>query len=98
MVQCYLYMGKPGEVIIHADPLIQRHRGTIEELIVLSFVWHAQQDLLRKPEDAAVTKERMRQVFNQLPPTAFRPTSDDYSREFWEKRWFSPPPPAGGTR
>ena len=63
-----------------------------------SFVWHAQQDLLRKPEDAAVTKERMRQVFNQLPPTAFRPTSDDYSREFWEKRWFSPPPPAGGTR
>lgn len=93
VVQSYQQMGNGEAVLVYAAPIIERHRGTVEELIVLSFVYNTQQRQLNKPEDAARTKDRMRELFNQLPPTAFRATTDEYSRQYWEKVWFGP----GGT-
>jgi tetratricopeptide (TPR) repeat protein len=90
VVQSYQQLGNGDGVLAYAAPIIDRHRGTIEELIVLSMVYHAQQQQLRKPEDAARTKDRMRDLFNQLPPSAFRATTDEYSREYWQKVWFAP--------
>jgi tetratricopeptide (TPR) repeat protein len=90
VVQSYQQMGNGEAVLVYATPMVERHRGTIEELIVLSMVWNAQQRQLGKPEDAARTKDRMRDLFNQLPPSAFRATTGEYSREYWEKGWFAP--------
>jgi hypothetical protein len=96
VVQSYQQLGSGEAVLAYAAPIIERHRGTVEELIVLSFVHNTQQRQLNKPEDAARTKDRMRELFNQLPPSAFRATTDEYSRQYWEKVWFAPEaPPAG---
>lgn len=90
VVQSYQQLGKGTEVVTHAVPIIERYRGSIEELIVLSMVYHAQNRQLNRPELAAETKQRMRDVFEKLPPTAFRAASGEYSREYWAVEWFKP--------
>lgn len=91
VVQSYQQLGSGNEVVSYAAPIIDRHRGTIEELIVLSMVYVAQERQLKQPELAAETLQRMRDVYEKLPPAAFRGTSGEYSREYWVTVWFKPP-------
>lgn len=88
--QTYLQTGQPDEVVKAAAVVIERHRGSVEELIVLSLIYHAQKQGNR-PDLAARTRERMWDVFTQLrdKPGAFKATSGEYSREYWEKTWFT---------
>jgi tetratricopeptide (TPR) repeat protein len=88
--QTHLELGQPDEVLKAAAPVIERHRGTVYELIVLSLIWHAHKQAER-PDLQARTKERMREVFNQLKdkPGAFQTTNNEYSREYWERVWFT---------
>jgi tetratricopeptide (TPR) repeat protein len=94
VLQAYQQMGKPNDLLVEAAPLLERYRGTVEELIVLSLVYHANKQR-NKPENAADTRERMKEVFEKLKqkPGAFPAASGEYSREYWEKVWFAPDPP-----
>ena len=41
VLQTHQQMKKPQELLYDAAPLLDRHKGTVEELIVLSLVYHA---------------------------------------------------------
>jgi hypothetical protein len=92
ILQAHEQMRKPHDVLAAAAELRPRTKGTVEELIVLSMTYHAHKQL-RKDENASRVWEEMKTVFDALPPTAFKATSGDYSRAFWEQKWFSPDPP-----
>ncbi len=88
----YLQLNKTTEVLKAAAPVIQRCRGTVDELIALSIIYHAQK-LDDRKELMLQTRDRMRELFEELKnkPGAFRDKSGDYSREHWETTWFSDP-------
>lgn len=88
--QTQLQLGQPDEVLKAAAPIIERYRGTVEELIALSLIYHAQK-MQNRTELMPRTKDRMFEVFAQLKdkPGAFKATSGEYSRDYWEKVWFA---------
>lgn len=90
VLKVYEQMGKPYDVLTEAAPLLVAYKGTVEELIVRSLMYHAYKQL-NQPENALRMRDEMRAVFNQLKtqPGAFKVTSGEYSREYWEKTWFS---------
>lgn len=90
VLQTLLQMGEPQRVITRAAPLLAQYRGTVEELIVLSLIFHAHKQWNR-PDLVERTRDRMREVFEQLKktPGAFRASTGEYSREYWEKIWFT---------
>ncbi|MBI4870179.1 MAG: hypothetical protein HY814_01270, partial [Candidatus Riflebacteria bacterium] len=45
---------------------------------------------LRDEGKALDARDRMREVFNKLPPEAFTQPTGEYSREYWLKVWFNP--------
>ncbi|MFM8275270.1 MAG: tetratricopeptide repeat protein [Gemmata sp.] len=91
VLQTHQQMKKPQELLYDAAPLLDRHKGTVEELIVLSLVYHAFKQLgdAGKAND---TRERMRDAFDKLPPSAFPQPTGEYSRDYWLKVWFAPDP------
>lgn len=89
VLQTYQQMRTPRDLLFEAAPLLERHRGTIEELIVLSLVYHAYRQL-RDDGKALDTRDRMREVFNKLPAEAFTQPTGEYSRDYWLKVWFPP--------
>jgi len=91
VLQAYYLMGRPDGVMKEAAGVIDRTRGTVEELIALHFVYHAHRQSNRK-ELALTTRATMLEVFEQLKrkPGAFPASSGEWSREWWEK-WFAPP-------
>ena len=88
--QTHLQLGQPDEVLKAAAPIVERYRGTVEELIALSLIYHAQK-MQNRTELMPRTKERMWEVFGGLrdKPGAFRGKDGEYSREYWEKVWFA---------
>lgn len=90
VLQTYQQMKLPRELLFEAAALLERHRGTVEELIILSLVFHAFKQL-RDEDKMADTQARMRDVFDKLPPSAFTQKEGEYSREYWLKVWFTPP-------
>jgi hypothetical protein len=84
-------MNKPWDLITTADPMRRESTGTVEELIILSFMYHAYKQL-DKPEGMLTIRDQMRAAFDKLKdkPGAFWAKSGEYSREYWEKVWFSP--------
>jgi tetratricopeptide (TPR) repeat protein len=88
VLQTYQQMRTPRELLFEASALLERHRGTVEELIILSLVYHAFKQL-RDDGKALDTRDRMREVFDKLPPSAFTPGGGEYSREYWLKVWFT---------
>ena len=93
VLQSYQQMRTPQSaraLIAEAAPLLERHRGTVEELIVWSLVYHAfkQQGDTGK---ALETRDRMRDVFDKLLPSAFPQKDGEYSRDYWLKVWFTDP-------
>jgi tetratricopeptide (TPR) repeat protein len=95
VLQTHQQLGQPAEVLADGDKLRWEVAGTADELIVLSLMYHAykQRD---KPEGALDVHRQMREVFDKLKdkPNVFWAKTGEYSREYWEKVWFAPDPPA----
>jgi tetratricopeptide (TPR) repeat protein len=89
VLQTYQQLQKPNDLLAEASVLLERHRNTVEELIIWSLVYHA---FKQKGETgrALQTRDQMKELFDRLPPTAFTATSGEYSRTYWEKVWFAP--------
>jgi len=90
VLQAHQQMGQPREVLFDAAPLLDRYKDSVDELIVLSLVYHAFKQM-NDAGRATDTFERMKELFNRLPPTAFPKKTGEYSRDFWQKTWFAPP-------
>jgi tetratricopeptide (TPR) repeat protein len=96
VLQTYQQMQQPEKLLGEAAILLERHRGTIEELIIRSLVYHAfkQQG---KMVEMLQTRDQMKDLFERLPATAFTAPSTttppdyggEYSRAYWEKVWFA---------
>lgn len=91
VLQAYHQMMKPQELLSEAAPLLDRYKGTVEELIVFSLMYHAFKQS-GKPDLALHTRDRMKEVFDKLPPSAFPAKTGEYSRDYWPKVWFTPEP------
>lgn len=89
VLQTYQQMRTPRELLFEAAALLERHRGTVEELIILSLVYHAFKQL-NDANKALDTRDRMKEVFDKLPPSAFTQKDGEYSRDYWLKVWFAP--------
>jgi hypothetical protein len=77
------------DLLYDAGPLLERHRGTVEELIILSLMYHAFRQV-NDNREALVIRERMKEVFDKLPASAFSQQPGEYSRDYWLTVWFAP--------
>lgn len=94
VLQTYQQMKTPqaaNALLAEAAPLLDRQKGTVEELIVLSLVYHAFKQL-NEPGKALQTRDRMKDVFDKLAPSAFPQKDGEYSRDYWQTVWFAPDP------
>jgi hypothetical protein len=94
VLQSYLQLARPNDVLAEGDRLRWEMAGTADELIVLSVMYHAYKQL-KKSESMLTIHGQMREVFDKLKdkPGAFWAKSGEYSREYWETIWFAPDPP-----
>ncbi|AMV25969.1 ECF RNA polymerase sigma factor SigE [Gemmata sp. SH-PL17] len=86
----YQQAGKSDEVITAAGPMLERYKGTVEELVILRVTYHAHS----KKGDATQaqkTRDRMKTAFEKLKdkPGAFPESVGEHSRAYWEKIWFA---------
>jgi tetratricopeptide (TPR) repeat protein len=88
VLQALQHMQRPNDLLSEAAVLLDRHRGTVEELIVLSLVYHAYKQK-GEPGKALQTRDQMKELFDKLPPAAFPQATGEYSRAYWEKVWFA---------
>jgi tetratricopeptide (TPR) repeat protein len=89
VLQTYQQMNKPNDLLAEADKLRDRHRNSVEELIILSLIYHAfkqKGDVVRERQ----IRDQMKELFDRLPPTLFTAQTGEYSRTYWEKVWFTP--------
>ncbi len=79
---------KPYDVFTTADPLRREYAGKVEELIVLSMMYHGYLQL-NNDEGRLTVEAQMREVFAALKakPDGFPARSGEYSREYWEREW-----------
>lgn len=94
VLQTYQQMNTPesrNELLIEADRLRERHRNSVEELIILSLMYHAFQQK-KEPGKALAIRDQMKELFDRLPPSAFPHPTGEYSRRYWEEVWFIPDP------
>lgn len=91
VLQTYQQMHNPKDLLADAPALLERHRGTVDELIILSLVYHAFKQK-NEPGLALQTRDQMKDLFDRLPARAFTATKGEYSREYWEKVWFAVDP------
>lgn len=93
VVQVYLQLGRFNDVLYAGDTLRKDLAGTVDELIVLSLMYHAYKKL-GKPEGAFTIRDQMRDVFDRLKakPGVEWARAGEYSREYWEKVWFAVEP------
>jgi RNA polymerase sigma factor (sigma-70 family) len=80
---------KTDQLLTAATALLSKHRGTVEELIILSLVYHARKQQ-NDQDKARETRDKMREAFDALKekPGAFTRDSGEYSRKYWEETWF----------
>ena len=91
VLQTYQQMNKPNDLLAEADKLRDRHRNSVEELIILSLIYHAfkqKSDVVRERQ----IRDQMKELFDRLPAASFTAQSGEYSRTYWEKVWFTPDP------
>jgi hypothetical protein len=91
VLQTYQQMHNPKDLLAEAPALLERHRGTVDELIILSLVYHAFKQK-NEPGLSLQTRDQMKDLFDRLPARAFPATKGEYSREYWEKVWFPADP------
>jgi tetratricopeptide (TPR) repeat protein len=78
------------DLLYEADRLLNRHKGTVEELIILSLMYHAFRQL-NETGKALETRDLMKDAFDKLPPSAYpQQGGGEYSREYWLQEWFPP--------
>jgi uncharacterized protein (TIGR03067 family) len=89
LLQLAHLQGEPELVLKAAEQLRPKHAGTVEELIILAFVYHAYQQR-GGTANALATRDRMKELFGKLKdkPAAFSADSGEYSRAYWERMWF----------
>jgi RNA polymerase sigma factor (sigma-70 family) len=89
-LQVLLHKQKPEHLFVPAAELLEKHRGTVEELILLSLVYHAHRQK-GDPGKALDTQDKMKKVFDGLKDKAgaFPAESGEYSKGYWEKVWFA---------
>ncbi|MBX9622177.1 MAG: hypothetical protein K2X82_00015, partial [Gemmataceae bacterium] len=92
VLQAYLLMNRPRDVLVEGDKLRRQTAGTADELITLSHMWHAHRQLPGGEQGALSTRDHMRELFDKLKdkPGAFPAAAGEYSRGYWEKVWFAP--------
>jgi tetratricopeptide (TPR) repeat protein len=88
--QAYLQLGESDRALSAVSPVVQRCRGTVEELIALSVMYHAQKQKGQVGLALSI-RDRMKDVFEELKkkPGAFKGANGEYSQSFWETIWFS---------
>ncbi|HEV3385952.1 MAG TPA: RNA polymerase sigma factor [Gemmata sp.] len=89
VLQAHLHMKNHTELLYESQDLLQRQRGTVEELIIWSLIYKSfeqQRDEVKKLQ----TRDMMKELFDSLPASAFNSSAVEYTREYWEKSWFSP--------
>lgn len=92
VLQTYQQMNTPesrNDLLIEADKLRERHRETVEELIILSLMYHAFKQK-NEPGKALAIRDQMKELFDRLPASKFPHPSGEYSRRYWEEVWFVP--------
>lgn len=90
VAQAYYQLGEPDRALSAAAPVVQRCRGTVEELIALSVMYHAQKQKGQTGVMLSI-RDRMKDVFEELKkkPGAFKAQQGEYSQAYWETVWFS---------
>jgi TolA-binding protein len=92
VLQAYQQLGTDASarnLLSDAYSLRQRQHGTVEELVILSLMYHALRQL-NDTRQAQEIRETMLDVFKKLPPSAFTQPIGEYSREYWQTVWFPP--------
>lgn len=79
---------KPYDVLTTADPLRREYAGRVEELVVLSMMYHGYLQL-NNNEGMLTVEAHMRELFAALKakPGSFSGEIVEYSREYWERAW-----------
>jgi RNA polymerase sigma factor (sigma-70 family) len=82
--------GKTNELLDKAAVLLERHPGTVDELIALSLMFHAFKQK-GAHDRALVVRDQMKELFVNLKdkPGAFSAEEGEYSRKYWEQVWFA---------
>jgi hypothetical protein len=91
VLQTYQQLQKPNDLLAEAAELRRQYSGTVEELIILSLMYHAfnqKGETGRKLE----TRDQMKELFDRLPASMFTAEKGEYSRTYWEQVWFTPDP------
>jgi tetratricopeptide (TPR) repeat protein len=92
ILQTYQQLNRPNDLLVEADKLRERHRETVEELIIMSLMYHAFKQK-NEPGKALTIRDQMKELFDRLPVSKFpHPYPSEYSREYWERVWFVPDP------
>jgi Xaa-Pro aminopeptidase len=92
VLQSYQQLGtdeSARNLLADAYALRARHHGTVEELVILSLMYHALRHL-KDPRQAAEVRDQMQEVFDKLPAAAFTQPTGEYSRDYWKTVWFTP--------
>lgn len=90
LLQLAHFEGQPALVLNLASQLRPRYAGTVDELVILSFVYHAHRQE-GDTDKARDTRARMSELFDKLKdrPDALPAGTGEYSRDYWEKVWFT---------
>jgi hypothetical protein len=92
VLQTYLQMKRPRDVLVEGDRLRRDLSGQVEELFVLNLMYHAYKQQPGGDQGALAVRDQMRELFDRLKgqPGAFPAAAGEYSRAYWEKVWFAP--------
>jgi hypothetical protein len=90
LVQVVHFAGDSEQLLTAVQRFRPNHAGTVEELILLSFSYHAYRQR-GEADNARATRDRMRVLFDKLKekPDAFPAKSGEYSRKYWDEVWFA---------
>jgi RNA polymerase sigma factor (sigma-70 family) len=88
ILQVHLHMRNHTDLLYEAQDLLQRQRGTVDELIVWSLIYKSFEQQCDEVK-MLQTRDKIKEVFDSLPDSAFNSSSVEYTREYWEKTWYS---------
>lgn len=93
VLQTFLKMGRPRDVLVEGDKVRRELAGGVEELFVLNLMFHAYKQQPGGEQGALAVRDQMKELFDKLKdkPGAFPEAGgEEYHRAYWEKAWFPP--------
>lgn len=78
---------KPDDLLSAATAMLGRHRGDVEELVLLVMTAHAH-DQRKEFDKATAARERVKALYAKLPDSAFPEKVGHHSRQFWESQGY----------